>query len=92
MWPTTVEVPPCKQDNKNILSHDTLAMSAFGRINLAVEYFGYNATSPSQVWHLRGNASQKESQLFILNSSHYMHYLFPISECLNPYLMWTYEY
>lgn len=37
MCPTTVELPPLKQDNNNnILSHDMSAMSAFGRINLAV--------------------------------------------------------
>lgn len=89
MWPTTVEVPPHKQDN--ILSHDTLPMSAFGKINL-MEYFRYNATSPSQVWHLRGNASQKVSQVFVLNSNHCMHDLFLISECSHPYLTWTYEY
>lgn len=47
MWSNTVQVPPCKQDN-NILSHDMLAMPAFGKINF-VEYFRYNTTSPSQV-------------------------------------------
>lgn len=92
MWPTTVEVPPCKQDNKTILSHDMLAMPAFGRINLAVEYFRYNTTSLTQVWHLRGNAAQQESQVFVLNSNHCMHDLFLISECSHPYLTWTYEY
>lgn len=75
-----------RQQQHSVPGYAMLEIFAFVRIHSAVRYFRYNTISPSQVWYLRGNVSQKESQFFALNSNHQMHDLFLISECSHPHL------
>lgn len=81
-----------RQQRNSVPGHAILVTFARVRIHSAVRYSRYNTIFSSQVWYLRGNVSQKESQFFGLSSSKQLHDSSLISEFSHPHLAWTHEY